>query len=276
MKQVKVSVITIVKNGYDDITYTMESVLKQSFFDFEYIIKDGGSSDGTVDLINKLIEKYPDRDISLISSLDKGIYDAMNQAVHYCHGQWVIFINCGDAFLNINLLEEVFREKDNFVNYGVVYGDAVVRDECEDMIWEADISLIQKKMPFSHQCCFIKRDLLLEYPFDIKFKIAADYNNILDLYSHNIQFYYFKGVISIFKINGISSQEFLKRYKEKLKIISAHGYKYNNFISICGEMVIQSIKTIVIRTLPPQILNRLKRYYKIHIKEYTTFQEYKK
>jgi len=274
LEQIKLSIITIVKNGYEDIEYTMESVLQQRKIDFEYIIKDGMSNDGTVDLINKVRDKYPHQKVKIISSLDNGIYDAMNQAVQYSHGQWIIFINSGDTIYNSNTLEKIFTKEEFFADCGVIYGDAVVRDECGDMIWKADISLIKKKMPFCHQSCFIKRELLLKYPFNTNLKIAADYNNILDLYSCNIQFYYFEDIVSTFKINGVSSKNFLERYKEKIEILSAHGYKNNNLISLWGELLTQYVKTIAMNILPKILLCRFKKIYKIYIKKYTYLSDY--
>ena len=269
MEQVKISIVTIVKNSFDKIEHTMQSVLQQTFSDFEYIIKDGMSNDGTLDKISEIIEKYPQKNIQLISSMDKGIYDAMNQSVAYCNGKWVIFINSGDAFYSSVVLENVFMKDSEFCHAGVLYGDAIVRDDAEDMVWRADISLIKKKMPFCHQSCFIKRNILLRFPFDTKLKIAADYNNILDMYSNDIIFYLTGVIISIFELTGISTTNFVDKYKEKNEVISSHGYKSDRGVCFLTGLFIQYCKESIQRRVPESIHTRIRKMYKIYVKKYS-------
>ncbi|MCM1047697.1 MAG: glycosyltransferase [Clostridiales bacterium] len=273
MGQIKVSVVTIVMNDYKKIEHTMKSVLQQTFNDFEYIIKDGMSTDGTLNVISEIKEAYSQRNIKLISSKDKGIYDAMNQAVSYCSGNWVIFINSGDAFYNSKVLENVFLKEPEFISSGVLYGDAIVRDMSDDMVWKANISLIKKKMPFCHQSCFIKKELLLKIPFDINFKIAADYNNILDIYDAGTDFYLIENIISVFELTGISSTDFVTRYREKNKVISSHGYKSSSKIVFLYGLAIQYIKMLMVKILPEKMLSKMKKYYKVNIKKYVSISD---
>ncbi len=268
MGQVKVSIVTIVKNDYKKIEHTMKSVLQQTYGDFEYIIKDGMSIDGTLNIISKNTKDFPQRCIKVVSSKDKSIYDAMNQAVSYCNGNWIIFINSGDAFYNSEVLEKVFLKEPEFISSGVLFGDAIVRDVSGDMIWKANISLIQRKMPFCHQSCFVKRELLLRFPFDINIKIAADYNNILDIYAAGIDFYLLGNIISVFELTGISTTDFVNKYKETNKVICSHGYKSSCKIAFLSRLIIQYIKTLAAKILPEKVLIRFKKYYKVHIKKY--------
>lgn len=111
---VKVSIVTVVFNDQENILKTIKSVTNQSFKDREYLVIDGGSTDNTKEIINQnisSIDKY-------ISEKDKGIYDAMNKAIDMAEGEWIIFMNSGDVFVDDHVLEKVFSypigEKNKF------------------------------------------------------------------------------------------------------------------------------------------------------------------
>lgn len=264
----KVSVVTIVRNDCVNIGRTMISVLTQSLKDFEYIVKDGLSDDGTQETIINVCTMYPDKRIKYINRKDSGIYDAMNQGVTYCQGKWVIFINSGDMFADKDVLKDIFDRLNK--NVDVLFGDAIVRDESGDAIWKADISKIRKKMPFCHQSCFIKRELLLQFPYDTSYKIAADYNNILDIYAKNKKFYDVGRVISVFELNGVSSTKYVDRCKERNLVIQRHGYQRGSKLVGVLELMIQYIKGAVEKIVPKKFLINLKRWYKKRIKKYKT------
>ena len=112
---VKVSIVTVVFNDQENILKTIKSVTNQSFKDREYLVIDGGSTDNTKEIINQnisSIDKY-------ISEKDKGIYDAMNKAIDMAEGEWIIFMNSGDVFVDDHVLEKVFSypigEKISFI-----------------------------------------------------------------------------------------------------------------------------------------------------------------
>ena len=108
MNNPKISIITVCFNAENDIERTMLSVLDQSFKDLEYIIVDGCSTDNTLNKVRKIKQKYPFRNISLISEPDKGVYDAMNKGIRLANGEWVCLMNAGDSFAANNVLENVF------------------------------------------------------------------------------------------------------------------------------------------------------------------------
>ena len=89
----KVSVVTVCLNAVNEIERTMLSVLDQTYTNIEYIVIDGGSTDGTVDIIRK----YQDRIAHFISEPDKGLYDAMNKGIDLATGEWINFMNAGDC-----------------------------------------------------------------------------------------------------------------------------------------------------------------------------------
>ena len=100
----KISVVTVCYNAADTIERTMLSVLNQTYHDIEYIIIDGGSTDGTVDIIRK----YADKIAYWVSEPDKGIYDAMNKGIKVATGEWINFMNAGDYYYSNEVLKNVF------------------------------------------------------------------------------------------------------------------------------------------------------------------------
>ena len=98
-----ISVVTVCYNAADTIEKTMLSVLNQTYHDIEYIIIDGGSTDGTVEIIRK----YADRIAYWVSEPDKGIYDAMNKGIKVATGEWINFMNAGDEFVDEGVIEKL-------------------------------------------------------------------------------------------------------------------------------------------------------------------------
>lgn len=268
-----VSIVTIVKNDRQHIEKTMQSVLTQKYLNIEYIVKDGLSTDGTSEIIRGVIEQYSKRKIIYVNTKDAGIYDAMNQAVTYCKGKWIIFMNSGDIFYSAEVLEKIFEKASEYESYGVLYGDVVVNDRTGNAIWTADINLIENKMPFCHQSCFIRRELLMRFPFDTNYKIAADYNNILDLYSYGAMFFYHGQIAAYFDLTGISSKKFAKRYKERVKALRQHNlYKGSRITYIFGVWM-EYIKTIADYLIPNFAKGVVRNWYKFSIKHYKRIDE---
>jgi glycosyltransferase involved in cell wall biosynthesis len=112
----KLSIITIVFNNKDGLEKTFNSIFCQTYDDFEYIVIDGGSTDGSVELANSLVDSID----YYVSEKDNGIYDAMNKGLSVARGEWVSFMNSGDAFADCNVLSKIFS--DDF-NADFIYSD---------------------------------------------------------------------------------------------------------------------------------------------------------
>lgn len=166
----KISVVTVTYNSAATLEETILSVLNQTYHNIEYIIIDGGSTDGTVDII----EKYADRLAYWISEPDKGIYDAMNKGIAIASGDYINFMNADDTFYDNEVIKKIFS-----TNYydDVIYGKTyIVSPNYSYVIKNRPISYLSCNIPFGHQAAFSKTDLMKKYKFDLKFKSAADYD----------------------------------------------------------------------------------------------------
>lgn len=217
----KISVVTIVFNDNRNIEYTIKNVISQTYDNFEYIIIDGGSTDGTLDIIRK----YKDSIAFLISEPDKGIYDAMNKSLNYCSGDYIIFMNSGDSFASHDSIRKVFSD---IQTSDVIYGDAMYYYNNNPIkVVAKDYQHLKYEMPFNHQATFVKTELLRNCPFDTKYRYAADYNFFHNLYVNGHTFHHIDECISSYRLDGGASQKNIwKCYKEVAKISKARDIKY--------------------------------------------------
>lgn len=209
-----ISVVTVSYNAVSTIEQTILSVINQTYSDIEYIIIDGGSTDGTVDVI----KKYADRISYWVSEPDNGVYAAMNKGAKVASGEWINYMNAGDSFARDNVLCALF-DTNLSEDIGIVFGNTIFVRGNNRKVMRYGVDPHHKVMPSCHQSIFCKRSLLLKYPFDLTFKIAADYNFFYQLYKANVQRKYVNIIVSVYDaMNGISSRHEWIARKEMLKI----------------------------------------------------------
>lgn len=177
----KLSIITINYNNAEGLRKTMESVLKQTYHDFEYIIVDGASTDGSVDVIrkyeNQLHLTHSTINLLWSSEPDNGIYDAMNRGIRKAKGEYTLMLNSGDYLVDEYVLERIIPELDGT---DIVQGNIVIEQEEKEIIkcgyGKSDISFIDvMKGHFLHQASFCKNDLFERYGcFDESYRINGD------------------------------------------------------------------------------------------------------
>ena len=202
------TVITVCYEAAEDIERTLHSVLTQRFTDYEYVIVDGGSRDGTLEKIRTMEAPLRERcrDVTVISEPDKGIYDAMNKGLKQARGEWVLMLNAGDILADPLVLEDVFAGKE--YEEDVLYGDAVLRDLYRGReLYKAFPAMALEEMaqglPFCHQAAFARRSLLEKYPFDTRFSISADYDQFLRAWMEGALFRHIPRVTAIFDCGGV-------------------------------------------------------------------------
>lgn len=167
------SIVTVVYNAEKVVAETATSLKEQDFRDFEWIVVDGGSTDGTLEAIRPFL--IEDRD-TVISEPDRGVYDAMNKGLRLAKGNVVQFLNAGDRFADAGVLGAVAAAFDDEID--AVYGNSIYELSNGLTIFKfaKDISKDKyRSIPFCHQTLFTRREIHLRYPYDLSYKIAADY-----------------------------------------------------------------------------------------------------
>lgn len=200
----KLSIITVTYNNKAGLLRTAKSVAEQVFQDFEWLVVDGGSVDGSQDVL----AEYAPIIAWSISEPDCGIYDAMNKGLAMAQGDFVQFLNAGDSFLDQNVLAYVFSDKRlEDVNYGdqwCVHGETLV--EKRQYPPTMDLPFLFNA-PLGHQATFIKTDLAKGHPYRTTFSISADRALFLELYLSGASFHYLGIPIVYFDADGIGSRE---------------------------------------------------------------------
>lgn len=196
MIQPLISIITVVYNASPTLETTLRNVLSQRKDLFEYWVIDGGSTDGSIEII----KKYEHQLEGWISEPDKGIFDAMNKGVDKAKGEWLFFLGADDL-LYPGVLDKVAHYLQS--NLSVVYGDVLLDNGATFRSHIGTRCLFENKL--HHQGAFYNRRLFDGFRYNQKFKNAADYELTLRIYMQKQPFLYIPHKISIFASGGNSS-----------------------------------------------------------------------
>lgn len=226
-----ISIITVVRNGVSTIERTILSVINQDYSDFEYIIIDGVSKDGTL----TILDKYADRITKIISEPDAGIYDAMNKGIALAQGDWVYFLGCDDIFSTKSTLSNIFSIS-NYEEYDVVYGSVLFLHSNKIYDGEFDHEKMCNRS-ICHQSIFYRRALFQKYGgFSTEFKTASDYIFNLKLFCLDItKWLYVAETITIYNESGASKFPDKKFLDESFKI------RYDNFRPLNSKFILSKI-----------------------------------
>lgn len=248
-----VSVITVSYSAKATIESTILSVINQTYPYIEYIIIDGGSTDGTVDII----KKYADKISYWVSESDKGIYDAMNKGIRQATGEWINFMNSGDIFYNKDIIDKICANIDSCAD--VVYGDTFLKYSWGVIEKKATpLADMEKHLPFSHQSCLIKLSLMKESFYDLRYQLCADYNFFYSLYKRGGYFQYLPFIFSIYEAEyGLSSINALLLQKELATISGKAESIYWKFCFMLFYIRIKVMGFIKKTIFPPWLV----RYY---------------
>ncbi|WP_396150042.1 glycosyltransferase family 2 protein [Flavobacterium sp.] len=199
----KISVITVVYNAVATLEETILSVINQDFEDFEFIIIDGGSTDGTIEII----KKYQDKITLWISEPDKGIYDAMNKGIKIAKGDYVYFLGGDDLLYSNSVLNNICSKLID--KNKIYYGNVLFKTR--NVIYDGKFSALKiATRNISHQSIFYPREIFNKYSFDTKYKIFADYELNLKLYGNSsYSFVYMPITVALFNDEGSSGSNIL-------------------------------------------------------------------
>jgi len=217
----KLSVITIVYNNAADIERTMLSVLNQTYPNIEYIIVDGLSTDGTLEII----KKYSGKISKLISEKDEGIYDAMNKGLAVATGDYVLFMNSGDEFYSGDTVAKVFAIAEGADIY---YGETEMMDASgqslgqrrhkapENFTWLS----FKYGMSVSHQAIYVKRTLA--EPFDRNYHLSADIDWILNAAKKAKKIVNTHQYVAKYLVGGMSKKRHRQSLRERFDIMKKY------------------------------------------------------
>lgn len=251
-----ISIITVVFNGAPVIRRTIESIINQTYPNIEFIVIDGGSTDGTIGVLRE----YADHIDFCLSERDNGIYDAMNKGIDLATGSWVNFMNAGDRFASPDILKRLCEK--GFEQADIVFGDAIIEYETfETPFIKHPLSKIWKHSPFCHQASFAKATLLKSYRFDTDYRIGADHDFFYRAYKDGKRFSYFHDVVCYFDgRQGTTKKRIVEAIKDKKK--AALRYEYSLAKEIYFNLLLLYIRLVVISktVLGPGITRKLVRY----------------
>src|SRR5574344_99862 len=223
----KISIVTVCYNSKNNIESTISSVINQTYNNIEFLIIDGNSTDGTLDVI----KKYSDKIAFWISEPDHGIYDAMNKGLRHATGEWICFMNSGDVFFNNEVIESVFNNS-IYNQISVIFG-LTIRNDKVMKLNPFFLSKHSLEMGFCHQSTFVRTEIAKKIKFNTNFNIAADFSMIYSIYESNGSFFNINMPISIFDDTGVSSKNKKKLLFEVASITHqrfSFYYVYKYFI----------------------------------------------
>lgn len=225
MKVNTVSIITPCLNSESTIRKTIESVLRQSYHNIEYIIIDGNSTDKTVNIIEEYAPLFEKR-LQYISEKDDGIYDAMNKGIRLAKGDVIGIINSDDWY-EVDAIEQVmkcFSDIQTDIVYGNIWkiNEKGEKESCE----ERKLDTMWYQMAIPHPATFVKKAVYQKYGlFNIKYKIAADYELMLRFYSVGLSFHHIDTELTNFRIGGVSQKSRILMWNEGYEIAFNYIYR---------------------------------------------------
>lgn len=248
----KITVVTVCYNAENEIESTMRSTLEQDHIDLEYILIDGKSNDKTLEIINKVKNENHVRNIKVISEPDQGIYDAMNKGINLATGEFLVFMNAGDFFYDNTTLTKVIAFLEENPSTDILYGNCGYTTE----------NTIQHPSPFwtrgkgyqgvgfCHQATYVRVSILKKYPFNLKYTISADYDQMFQLYKSGCNFSYFNMPLCKFNLNGVSYS-----FKNRIELYVQNAEIAGEQNSLAYKLAILKLK--LIRILPSGIQGKI-------------------
>ncbi len=218
----KITIISASYNCCESIESTILSVITQDYAEIEYIIIDGGSTDGTVDII----KKYASYIYYWDSKPDKGLYDALNKGVRIATGEWIGILNCGDHFHSEHTISQMF-EKDIPSDINIIYGNSVIVDG-ENKILRKPFPMTSNSIPpqYRHGASFIRNNIHKKYLYDIsmskKYRYALDYLHICTMFRAGLHFLYRDVTIVDYQKEGMSNHPWFNKYVRALSESGGH------------------------------------------------------
>jgi glycosyltransferase len=244
----KLSILTIVKNDKKNLLISLESVLSQSLKNFEYIIYDGMSSDGT----KFSVQKYLNKNIRYICRADKNYYDALNYSIKASSGDYVGILNAGDKYFSSNILNKIYK-KITTSNCDLLFGNLVYYNEKDysTRVWNfkvTDLNLISA-LKIASPTLFIKKRVALSNPYNINYNISSDIDFNLRISKKKLNYIYLNEFIVLMKTGGLSTDPKFFFIKMMEDIIILKKYFKVFFIFVYLYKILIKLRTFKINKI---------------------------
>ena len=213
----KLSIITINFNNLAGLKRTYESVVCQTWTDYEWIVIDGGSTDGS----REFIEEHQDKFAYWCSEPDKGVYNAMNKGIGHAEGVYLLFLNSGDCLYNAETLTKAFA---NTISADILSGQVVRMDNGRLLrTYDEDIFMQLFKDTLNHQGTFIRKKLFDEFKYDESLKIVSDWKFWIDaIVMKNASVEYSNIIVASQDMTGVSSTNGNDMMEERQRVLNAY------------------------------------------------------
>ena len=251
----KISIITVCYNSEATIRDTFESVLKQTYNNFEYIIIDGKSKDKTINIINEYIPKFRLKKINVkfVSEKDKGLFDAMNKGIKFASGDIIGIINSDDIIFDKNAFQKIVNK---FVSdkCDATYSNLYIMDynmEKINRVFHAGKKSYKIGWYPPHPTLYVKKEIYQKYGmYDLNYKIAADYDFMVRIMKNNIKMSYINEVLIYMRAGGASTGSFKaykKSFDEAVLILKHNKVKFPYLVNIRRTfvLIIQRLRGIL-------------------------------
>jgi len=218
MKNIKFSIVTVCFNSEKTIERTFQSIINQNYKNFEYIVIDGGSKDGTLSIIESYKPKFAELDLNfrVVSEADNGIYDAMNKGISLSEGEYVGLLNSDDWYelealskLNTTINKSEFKD--------IYHGDLIQHESKGNRLIKANPSKIKMDymgLCYNHPTFFVKKIVYDKLLYDVKYKILADFKFVCEALIDKFEFYNYGYAIVNMLSGGASDVNHFKRIAE--------------------------------------------------------------
>ncbi|MBR1983525.1 MAG: glycosyltransferase [Clostridia bacterium] len=217
-KQLKVSILTVVYNCQDTISMAIESVLKQTYPNVEYIVIDGCSTDNTLEIVKSYQEKFDQAEgktLTVVSEKDNGMYDALNKGAKMCSGEIVGQINADDYYEQDAVCKMV--ELYNKENYDIAWANLNILRGEKKLVKKAKLKGLWVTSKFCHPTMFSKRQILLEFPYACR-QMDDDFDYATRVYKAGKKICVLDEVIANYSLGGMSTKRSLKNMRKRIKM----------------------------------------------------------
>lgn len=227
----QLTIITTVKNDVNNIERTIKSVLLQNFKDYEYIVIDGYSNDGTSEIIQKYTKN---KKIKYFRIEDKNLYEGLNKGIDFSNGEFIGFLHSGDFYYNNNVLSEIFLNK-NLNEYSLIAGNIIFfKSNTINRIWNIPVKNKLNFYHIPHTGCFIRKKIYEKNKFNVLNHISADTEVLLKFFQKKNSYLVLNKYIVFMQQGGLSTsvKNIFKKVNQDLRIIRKYFGKSFFFVYI--------------------------------------------